>query len=163
MCSFNRGNTGGTDTPKNLYLMFVYVCFVLCLSRDYFVDWRERKFIIYTRRVLKWAFIFACDRVWLSRGNPGQLTGVTIRLRTNYTALHVLSGVNILGCWIAAEIVQGSSSAQSAARFQLRRQHDLHVGELHSSRPGHSAALLFLNVFCRQEVVCVSCWCWGDT
>ena len=34
-CSFNRGNTEGTNSSKKK-LMFVHVCFVLCLYRDWF-------------------------------------------------------------------------------------------------------------------------------
>ena len=34
MCSFNRGNVEGTNF-ENLYLVFVYVCFVLCLCWDW--------------------------------------------------------------------------------------------------------------------------------
>ena len=33
MCSFKRGNAEGANYA-NLYLMFVQVCFVLCLHRD---------------------------------------------------------------------------------------------------------------------------------
>ena len=46
LCFFNRGNTEGNNSSKILCLMFVYVCFVLCLCREWFCGLTSKRVYI---------------------------------------------------------------------------------------------------------------------
>ena len=69
MCSFYRGNTERTNSSKMCCLVFMYVCFVLCLCCDLFCGLNLRAcahararacvcVCVHAKRVLKSAFVY---------------------------------------------------------------------------------------------------------